>query len=62
MWHTRKYNVRLIRTIKDPVTDLRRIIQELASNFNYRDEAAVSFGGEDSKVNHYMSTESTDNP
>ena len=47
-WYIRKYTVRLKRAITDPVTELRCIIQDLSLNFNYHNEAAVSFGGEDS--------------
>ena len=44
---TRKYRLRLLRPIRDPVIDFMRIIQELVDINNYRDNTCVTFGGED---------------
>ena len=44
---TRKYRLRLLSPIRDPVIDFMRIIQELVDINNYRDNTCVTFGGED---------------
>lgn len=44
---TRKYKLRLVRKIRDPVIDFMRIIQELVDKHNYRDNTCITFGGQD---------------
>ena len=58
-FRTRKYALRLVRQIKDPVIDFMRMIQELVDRHNYRDNMCVTFAGQDTNGKQFLHQQSS---